>query len=59
MSWAEALAIFNFITWFLPIAFRSYLAWRLRKKPISLTSEEEALISSSIKGKNFKMDFDS
>lgn len=58
MTWAEALAVFNFITWFLPIVVRSYVAWRFRKKTTSLSQDEIDSISKSIKSKNIKFDIE-
>jgi len=28
MTWAEVLAVFNFIAWLLPIIIRTWIAWK-------------------------------
>lgn len=49
MKWVEVLALFNFITWLLPIAIRSWIAWRSPNvSRNTLNSEELGSLSRSV-----------
>lgn len=55
MTWAEVLAVFNFIAWLLPILIRSYMAWKydsISKHNLSDTELES--IRKSVGKINFK-----
>jgi len=53
MTWAEILALFNFIAWILPIAIRTWIAWRVPSgSRVVLSDQERDAISKSISGIN-------
>lgn len=51
MTWAEVLAVFNFIAWLLPIIIRTWMAWRYdNTNTVVLSTEESGVISRAVKG---------
>jgi len=65
MTWAEALAVFNFIAWLLPLIIRTWMAVKYdSSSEHTLSTEESERIGSVIKrinlgGKRLKIGHDS
>ena len=51
MKWAEVLAVFNFITWLLPIALKFYLNEKSKKIAQEILDKEEAEFRKELEGK--------
>lgn len=49
MSWAELLTVFNFVTWFLPILLRSWIAYKFKSPPVTLSKDESDQIESTVR----------
>lgn len=55
MTWAECLAVFNFIAWLLPIIVRSYIAWKVPSDSrITLSDSDNSAISKAISRLNLR-----
>lgn len=65
MTWAEALAIFNFIVWLLPIIVRTWMAifYDSTSESVLSTSEHQSISKAigklNLRGKRLKIGSDS
>lgn len=49
MTWAEVLAVFNFIAWLLPLILRAWMAFKYdNNNRVVLSTEESGKISRAI-----------